>query len=73
MLSLNRKTLQSKGAFNLQNINYTIKHFSLGHNSKPYQAFQKKKKAIWPRVKKHSPSALKKTSIMLRIGKCNKI
>lgn len=44
MLSLNRKTLQSKGAFNLQNINYTIKHCSLGHNSKPYQAFQKKKK-----------------------------
>lgn len=71
MLSLNRKTLQSKGAFNLQNINYTIKHFSLGHNSKLYQAF--KKKTIWLQAKKHSPSALKKTSIMLRLGKCNKI
>lgn len=31
------------------------------------------KLSIWPRVKKHSPSALKKTSIMLRLGKCNKI
>lgn len=55
MLSLNRKTLQSKGAFNLQNINYTIKHCSLGHNSKPYQAFQKKKK----------PSGLELKNILL--------